>query len=111
MTGVTLDPCRWQGELEVAMPKNRASFLLIVLLILIPTSNIGAQEKKNQEGEIKLRTELVQIDVIVTDKNNKPVTALKREDFELYDNNKRQQISNFSYEEANTRHVSEATPE
>src|SRR6266571_534951 len=81
MTGVTLDPCRWQGELEVAMPKNRASFLLIVLLILIPTSNIGAQEKKNQEGEIKLRTELVQIDVIVTDKNNKPVTALKREDF------------------------------
>jgi len=94
------------------MPKNRASFLLIVLLILIPTSNIGAQEKKNQDqGEIKLRTELVQIDVIVSDKNNKRVTGLKREDFELYDNNKRQQISNFSYEVANTRHLSEAAPE
>ena len=94
------------------MPKNSVSFLLVALMISITMSKIGAQEKKNQDqGEIKLRTELVQIDVIVTDKNNKRVAGLKREDFELYDNNKRQQISNFSYEEANTRRVTEATTE
>src|SRR5438128_5429292 len=93
------------------MLKNRFSWLLITLMAAAPALSAAAQDKKQDQGEIKLRTELVQIDVLVTDKNNKPVAGLKREDFELFDNNKRQQISNFAYEQTNTRHVSEATPE
>jgi VWFA-related protein len=93
------------------MLKNRFSWLLITLMVAAPALSATAQEKKQDQGEIKLRTELVQIDVLVTDKNNKPVAGLKREDFELFDNNKRQQISNFAYEQTNTRRVSEATTE
>ncbi len=82
---------------------NKIAFLLTITLALVSNSFITAlsQEKKNPDQDtIKLRGELVQIDVLVTDKNNKPVGGLKREDFELYDNGKLQLITNFSYEEA-----------
>src|SRR5690349_1428781 len=72
----------------------------------------GAQEKNQQDkGEIRLRTELVQIDVIVTDKSNKPVSGLTREDFQLLDNDKPQHISNFAYEETKARRVDDAAGE
>jgi VWFA-related protein len=101
------------------MIKNCISFLLIALLLIIqaPVGTAAiprarTQEKKKQEpGEIKLSTELVQIDVLVADKNNKPVAGLKREDFELYDNNKPQHINNFSYEETDKRRVGDKTIE
>ncbi|HKS40198.1 MAG TPA: VWA domain-containing protein [Blastocatellia bacterium] len=85
------------------MKINKIAFLLTITLVLVSNSFITAlsQEKKNSDQDtIKLRSELVQIDVLVTDKNNKPVGGLKREDFELYDNGKPQLITNFSYEEA-----------
>ncbi len=73
---------------------------------------VAPQDKKKQDqGEIKLSTELVQIDVLVTGKDNKPVGGLKREDFELYDNNKAQQITNFSYEETDKLRVGDQTTE
>ena len=72
----------------------------------------AAQEKKKQDqGEIKLSTELVQIDVLVTGRNNKPVGGLKQEDFELYDNNKAQHVTNFSFEETDKRRVGDQTTE
>jgi VWFA-related protein len=63
------------------------------------------QEKKKDNPKsgqdvVKLRAELVQIDVAVSDRNNRPVIGLKREDFELYDNNKLQTITHFSLEES-----------
>jgi len=84
------------------MKMNKIAFLLTITLVLVSTLFITAlsQEKKNPNDDtIKLRGELVQIDVLVTDKNNKPVGGLKREDFELYDNDKPVTITNFSYEE------------
>ncbi|HSF24543.1 MAG TPA: VWA domain-containing protein [Blastocatellia bacterium] len=78
---------------------------LIISLIATPMLAIG-QEKKPQD-EIKLTTELVQIDVIVTDKNNKAVAGLTREDFELIDNNKPQHITNLSYEVIKAGHLEE----
>jgi VWFA-related protein len=91
------------------MYPNRLSREILCLLIGIlvwavaPAPIVGlrsvAAQKKTDQGEVKLSTELVQIDVLVTDKNNRPVSGLKREDFELYDNNKTQQITNFSFEE------------
>jgi VWFA-related protein len=75
-------------------------------------TNALAQEKKKQDqNEIKLSTELVQIDVLVTDKDNRPVPGLTREDFELYDNNKLQQITNFSFEQSTNRRIEEQPTE
>ncbi len=82
------------------MRNKETPLLLIAMLIGAQVLALGAQDKKKQEqGNIKLSTELVQIDVLVTDKNNKPVGGLTRDAFELYDNDKLQHITNFSYEE------------
>src|SRR5438477_7557932 len=105
------------------MVKSPISYLLIALLIATQAPEVhanrtaalrgaAAQENKKQEqGEIKLSTELVQIDVLVTGKDNKPVAGLKREDFELLDNNKPQHITNFSYEETARQRVGDKTIE
>ncbi|HXU39115.1 MAG TPA: VWA domain-containing protein [Blastocatellia bacterium] len=90
--------------------KIAVSLVLLFAAQLVLTG--GAQEKSAQDkGEIRLSTELVQIDVLVTDKSNKPVSGLTREDFELLDNNKPQHISNFAYEETKSRRIEDAATE
>ncbi|MGE0130762.1 MAG: VWA domain-containing protein [Blastocatellales bacterium] len=55
------------------------------------------KEQKNQnEPLLRIETELVQIDVVVTDKNGKLVRELRREDFELYEDGKKQEITHFA---------------
>jgi ABC-type antimicrobial peptide transport system permease subunit len=50
--------------------------------------------KSNETEEVvKISTALIQIDVTVTDKNGKIVTDLKPEDFEIYENGAKQDIS------------------
>ena len=52
---------------------------------------------------------LVGIDAVVTDKSGNPVTGLGPDDFELFENRKRQTISNFSeYRETEVTRASEA---
>ncbi len=46
---------------------------------------------------VKISTTLIQLDVTVTDKNGKIVTILKPEDFEVFENDKKQTITNFSF--------------
>jgi VWFA-related protein len=79
------------------------SCISIVLTFFICLPVRSQQSKKPTEDVIKIGTELVQIDVLVLDKNNKPVGGLKREDFELYDNDDPQVLTHFSFEESKTR--------
>ena len=51
----------------------------------------------NDTDVVKISTNLIQVDVTVTDKNGKIVRNLKPEDFEIYENGQKQQISNFSF--------------
>ena len=46
---------------------------------------------------VKLGVELVQVDVVVTDKRGDRVTDLRPEEFEIYENGVLQEITNFSY--------------
>ncbi len=46
---------------------------------------------------VKISTTLIQVDVTVTDKDGKPITDLKPEEVEIYENGEKQQISNFSF--------------
>lgn len=46
---------------------------------------------------VKISTTLIQVDVTVTGKDGKIVTNLKPEDFEIYENGKKQEITNFSF--------------
>ncbi|MDQ3181293.1 MAG: LPS export ABC transporter periplasmic protein LptC, partial [Acidobacteriota bacterium] len=46
---------------------------------------------------VKISTTLIQVDVTVTDKNGKIIRDLKSEDFEIFENDEKQDITNFSF--------------
>jgi hypothetical protein len=51
-----------------------------------------------EDGDVvKISTNLIQIDVTVTDSKGKPIPDLRREEMEIYENGKLQKITNFSY--------------
>lgn len=55
------------------------------------------QEQKKDEEVVRISVTLVQIDAVVTDPKGKQVTDLKADDFELYEDSRKQRITNFSY--------------
>ncbi len=56
-----------------------------------------AQNPPPDDDVVKISTTLIQIDVTVTDKKGNPVKDLKPEEVEIYENGKRQEISNFNF--------------
>src|SRR5215467_2557474 len=56
----------------------------------------GKEQKKQDEPLLRLETELVQIDVVVADKQGKLARDLKRVDFELFEDGKKQEITHFA---------------
>ena len=50
-----------------------------------------------EDDIVKISTNLIQIDVTVTDKNDKIITDLTADDFEIFENGKKQDITNFSF--------------
>ncbi len=50
-----------------------------------------------QDDVVRVTTNLVQVDVVVTDKESKQITGLGPEDFEIFENKEKQKITNFSY--------------
>lgn len=73
--------------------------VLLMMASLLGSSALSQQPKKTADEVVKISAELVQVDVLVLDKSNKPVKGLNREDFELYDNNHLEQITHFTLEE------------
>ncbi len=94
-------------------PNRPICLTAIVAALALTAQSSGVQDKtgdkktdKEQET-VRISADLVQLDVIVTDRKGKPVRGLKRDDFELFDNNKLQHISHFSEEEIKGRRISE----
>lgn len=65
----------------------------------LQTQSTAAPQSLDEDDDdvVRITTNLVQIDAVVTDKKGKLVTDLQTEDFEIYENNKPQPITNFSY--------------
>lgn len=61
------------------------------LPLLLVAFSAAAQEKLVESIEVHV----VNVDVVVTDRAGNPVTGLKRDDFEIYENGKPQAITNF----------------
>lgn len=63
------------------------------------TSAQGQGAARNQrpgsQRTIQVQVRLVPVDVIVTDANDRPVTDLKQEDFQVFENGQRQEIRHF----------------
>lgn len=73
-------------------------FLLVSLFfstLSLPT--IAQEPQIDEEPAVRITTELIQFDVVVEDGKGRLVKDLKAEDFEIYEDKKLQEISNFSF--------------
>ena len=75
---------------------------VFLFLLLLASFTVFAQQPSGtppveDPDSIKISTTLIQIDVTVTDKDGNIVKDLKPEDFEVYENGKKQPITNFSF--------------
>ncbi len=86
--------------------KILVTFVLTVSL-LAPITAQQQQPRKQQGDVVRIDTNLVNIDVIVTDKAGRQVTDLKPEDFEVSEDGKKRQVTNFSYVSAGSATASQ----
>jgi VWFA-related protein len=102
---------RDEARLRMLFTKIFKSCLLL-LSICLPMCLAVSQEKPNQPTTFKSRTELVEIPVLVKDKNGKHVSGLKQEDFEVLENGSAQKISFFEEVKTGTERmqVAESAP-
>lgn len=82
---------------------GHAFFLTFLLLMSIwaqaPVSSVKPPQTRNEDDVVRITANLVQVDVTVTDGDGRQVTHLKPEDFEIREEGRAQQITNFSYVE------------
>ncbi len=69
-------------------------FFIFSQIIFSQTPTPTPTEDKNVE---QVSTTIIQVDVSVTDKKGKIVRDLKAEDFEIYENDNKQKVTNFSF--------------
>lgn len=90
--------------------KKQSSLALILLLSLClntfgqnppprptPSPQQEKQDKSAEDEVVRITTNLVQVDVTVTDKKGQPVTDLRPEEVEILEDDRQQKITNFSY--------------
>src|SRR5689334_24513820 len=77
------------------MRKRVTLALLLSVCTLLPV--MGQQKPADDKDDVvKITTNLVQVDAVVT-KDGKPVTNLTADDFEIFEDGKRQTITSFAY--------------
>ena len=84
------------------MPYSRKLVAFLTAVALLPTTFLSGQEPNQQApgpAPIRVSTELVLVNVVARDKKGNPVRDLKQEDFTLYEDGKKQQISTFDFED------------
>ena len=75
----------------------------IAVILLAATLSVGQQPSPTPrpspapDDVVRITTNLVQVDAVVTDGNEKAVTDLKPEEIEIYEDNRSQKITNFAY--------------
>ena len=58
-------------------------------------SQTAATDSSNAVATIKTKLQIVLVDVVVTNNKGEPVPSLRREDFEIFEDNKPQTVSTF----------------
>ena len=75
-------------------------YFLLLLACLSLTVNSRAQEKKSPQTDdeeiLRVDTQLVDVPFVVTDKAGKPLLNLKQSNFVVYEDGKRQELSDFT---------------
>ena len=77
------------------------TFWLVIAIVLFCAAAVFSQAAKptppDDNDVVKISTNLIQIDVSVTDAKGKVITDLKSDEIEIYENGKKQKITNFSF--------------
>ena len=73
------------------------SLLLLTSLTFAAIAPLMAQQQPAADDVVRISTNLVQIDALVTDKSGKPITNLTEADFEVLQDGKPQKIVSVSY--------------
>ena len=85
------------------MPRARNILsILTTAALLSPDAPLAAQEpaqRATTQAPIRVTTELVLVNVVAHDKKGNLIKDLKREDFNLYEDGKKQDISSFDFED------------
>lgn len=84
------------------MLKRFQAVVAFVLLLALLSPVLGQQPTPSgnvpsQDEKLTITTNLTQVDVVVTDKEGNQVADLRPEEFEVAEEGKKQQITNFSY--------------
>src|SRR5437870_1670411 len=66
------------------------------LVVCLMSALAFAQIKKDSDEVVKVDTQLVDVPVVVTDKLGKPILNLKQSNFIIYEDGKKQELSDFS---------------
>ncbi|HEV8590150.1 MAG TPA: VWA domain-containing protein, partial [Pyrinomonadaceae bacterium] len=76
-----------------------------------PTPQKPEQQQQQPETEdvVRITTNLVQVDAVVTDKDGKIVTDLKPEEVEIFEDGRQQKITHFSYNVTETAEPAKET--
>jgi len=91
------------------MNRRLVCFASLALLCFITHANVRAGDSQSrpqesvQESTFKVSTELVEVRVVVTDRDGRPIEDLTKEDFELLESGQRQEISFFSVSQVEER--------
>jgi VWFA-related protein len=77
-------------------------FLALILALTIyacvdAQTQQAPQNQQGDEGVVRITTQLIQVDAVITDKNDQTIPDLKLSDFSLYENGKRQDLQFIEY--------------
>lgn len=71
-------------------------FFLLLIFICGFSAAIFSQDKTGEDEILRVDTQLVDVPVVVTDKTGKPLTNLKKSNFVVYEDGKKQELTDFS---------------
>lgn len=77
--------------------------LWVIAMAPLSVAQGANQAPSNAEATIKTQTRLVLVDTVVTDKKGNYIRDLTAKDFRVWEDNKEQEITSFSFEEDSTR--------
>jgi VWFA-related protein len=85
--------------MEIVMSRQTLLAFVLTLSLLAPVAGQNPKQPDNQTKEdvVRVTTNLVQVDVAVTDQDGKQVTDLNPQEFEVIEDGRKQAITNFSY--------------
>src|SRR5258708_8955037 len=105
-----MDSCTHSSLLQRMISAILAGSLLVSTIVAqTPAPQQSAQDQQKL-FKLRISSELVLVNVVARDKQGKPVTDLKRDDFTLLEDGKPQRVTSFDYENLDTTPIVATAP-